>query len=412
MPYIRRLPSGLWQATIRGPDGHRHTETDPLRRVVKAWALAQEAAIARGAFRDPRLGEIKVGDWYARVSAARSIANATGAKHLSLWRTHCGPQWAMWAMGGITRMEAQEWAKKLSAAKRARHRGRMVTAESKDIPALAPETVAAAVHLMSALYTAAMKETPPLVLSNPFAHLELPGIAPSAIDFLEPGEAMALYEAAERLHGLRWRTLIGLGTEVGLRPGELYGLHGHRVDQEQGVIQVIDVMTRTGLRRWPKTKRSHRIVPVPPRILEGIAVLMDGRPKDAIVFTAPEGGAVDDGNFRDRIWYTAVGAARLCGMTAPSGREEFRATVCGPEFCDDPAHRIRRFPPRIMRHTAASWLVQDGVPLYDVQALLGHESFRTTERYAHLAPGAHGKVTESWTRRLDAPLTHEPPKGS
>jgi site-specific recombinase XerD len=33
-----------------------------------------------------------------------------------------------------------------------------------------------------------------------------------------------------------------------------------------------------------------------------------------------------------------------------------------------------------MRHTAASWLVQDGVPLYDVQALLGHESFRTTAR--------------------------------
>jgi site-specific recombinase XerD len=33
-----------------------------------------------------------------------------------------------------------------------------------------------------------------------------------------------------------------------------------------------------------------------------------------------------------------------------------------------------------MRHTAASWLVQDGVPLYDVQALLGHESFATTQR--------------------------------
>jgi len=59
----------------------------------------------------------------------------------------------------------------------------------------------------------------------------------------------------------------------------------------------------------------------------------------------PEGGPVDDGNFRDRIWYPAVEAAG-----------------------------IRRFPPRIMRHTAASWLVINGVPLYDVQALLGHEA--------------------------------------
>ena len=31
-------------------------------------------------------------------------------------------------------------------------------------------------------------------------------------------------------------------------------------------------------------------------------------------------------------------------------------------------------------------LVQDGVPLYDVQALLGRESYETTQRYAHLAP--------------------------
>jgi site-specific recombinase XerD len=60
-----------------------------------------------------------------------------------------------------------------------------------------------------------------------------------------------------------------------------------------------------------------------------------------------------------------------------------------------------------MRHTAASWLVQDGVPLYDVQALLGHESFATTQRYAHLAPDAHGKVLESWARRQDASVTHE-----
>jgi site-specific recombinase XerD len=48
-----------------------------------------------------------------------------------------------------------------------------------------------------------------------------------------------------------------------------------------------------------------------------------------------------------------------------------------------------------MRHTAASWLVQDGVPLYDVQQLLRHEDYATTQRYAHLAPDAHGKVIDS-----------------
>lgn len=37
-----------------------------------------------------------------------------------------------------------------------------------------------------------------------------------------------------------------------------------------------------------------------------------------------------------------------------------------------------------LRHTYASTLVNNGVPLYDVQKLLGHAHIRTTERYAHL----------------------------
>lgn len=40
-----------------------------------------------------------------------------------------------------------------------------------------------------------------------------------------------------------------------------------------------------------------------------------------------------------------------------------------------------------LRHSFASALVNGGVPLYEVQKLLGHASIRTTERYAHLAPG-------------------------
>jgi hypothetical protein len=41
-----------------------------------------------------------------------------------------------------------------------------------------------------------MKETPPLVLANLFSSLELPVIRPHEIDFLERGEASALYAAA------------------------------------------------------------------------------------------------------------------------------------------------------------------------------------------------------------------------
>jgi integrase len=89
-------------------------------------------------------------------------------------------------------------------------------------------------------------------------------------------------------------------------------------------------MTRAGLRQWPKSKKSHRSVPVPGHVMEGMAALMTGRPRESLVFTAVGGGPVTHGHFRHLVWNPAVAAAR-----------------------------IRRFPPRIMRHTAAS-LVQDG----------------------------------------------------
>lgn len=39
-----------------------------------------------------------------------------------------------------------------------------------------------------------------------------------------------------------------------------------------------------------------------------------------------------------------------------------------------------------LRHTTASWLVQQGVDLYAVGQILGRKTPRMTQRYAHLSP--------------------------
>jgi integrase len=309
-------------------------------------------------------------------------------------------------MQAVQRVDAQAWVGDLIETRRARHKGRNAdTFDDPDsIPTLSAATIHDVVHLMTALYLAATKEHPPLVLANPFAHLELPKRQARAVEFFERTEAEALYRALERLYGTGWRTLAELGMDVGLRPGEIFGLHGHRVDWIRGQIHVTHVLTRMGLREYPKSMRSNRTVPVPAATLERMSRLMVGRSRDEFVFTGIEGGDVDESHWRQRVWYRSVEAARTCGGISPQEVDDvpFVAGQCGP-VCADPAHGIRRYPPRVMRHTAASWLVQDGVPLYDVQLMLGHEDHATTQRYAHLAPDAHDKVRESWARQAKGP---------
>jgi integrase len=65
-----------------------------------------------------------------------------------------------------------------------------------------------------------------------------------------------------------------------------------------------------------------------------------------------------------------------------------------------------------LRHTAASWMVQDGVPLYEVAKILGHGSVYVTERYSHLVPGFAERGIDCLGARLrseDLPPTNEGP---
>lgn len=65
-----------------------------------------------------------------------------------------------------------------------------------------------------------------------------------------------------------------------------------------------------------------------------------------------------------------------------------------PYSADSVSTRYRKFVRSVglkggvhkLRHTFASHLVQNGVDLYTVSKMLGHNSITTTEIYAHLSP--------------------------
>jgi len=53
-----------------------------------------------------------------------------------------------------------------------------------------------------------------------------------------------------------------------------------------------------------------------------------------------------------------------------------------------------------LRHTFASWLVQEGEALYTVAKLMGHTSLEMTQRYSHLAPELLQKAAKSLQGKL------------
>jgi integrase len=61
-----------------------------------------------------------------------------------------------------------------------------------------------------------------------------------------------------------------------------------------------------------------------------------------------------------------------------------------------------KFRPYDARHTFCSWLVKEGVPLPEVQAIMGHKDIKTTMRYIHLAPDYLARARRAISARPQA----------
>jgi site-specific recombinase XerD len=70
-------------------------------------------------------------------------------------------------------------------------------------------------------------------------------------------------------------------------------------------------------------------------------------------------------------------------MKLPS--KVFAAVINNLKLNEGVTDRRQKLTFHSLRHTYASWLVDRGVGLYDVQKLLGHSTSQLTERYSHLS---------------------------
>lgn len=225
-----------------------------------------------------------------------------------------------------------------------------------DADGLSPKTIKNVMHMLSSVFGLAIDDG--LVTRNPTKRVRLPKQSrdESEVQFLTHEEAALLIAATPK----HYQPLVTFLLGTGLRWSEATALQHRDIDLANGTVRVRRAWKRVP-GGWevgpPKSEKSRRTVNAAVPALVAVATLT-GKPND-LVFTTPRGGVVRHSNFYNRVWVPAVEDAGL----------EPKPTI---HSC---------------RHTFASWLISDGIPLEAVQEQLGHESYETTRRvYAHLLP--------------------------
>ena len=224
-----------------------------------------------------------------------------------------------------------------------------------------------------------------LVPRNVATLVTSPRVLRPEIQPLSPAEAAAFLRAArgDRLEGL-YRVALGLG----LRQGEALGLRWRDVDLDEGRLQVRVQLQRYG-DQWtltePKSARARRTITLPPPINRA---LREHRARQLGERLAA--GSTWDAGW-DLVFVTRLGRP----LDARNVTRSFRAITRRAGIRDVRFHDLR--------HTAASFLLAQGVDLRTVMEVLGHSQIGlTANTYMHVLPALRADAADRMGALLEA----------
>lgn len=154
---------------------------------------------------------------------------------------------------------------------------------------------------------------------------------------------------------------ILLAVNTGARTGELCALRWRNVDLEEGFITIRNYAD--GEEAFQSKSGDERAIPITAQAEDVLRSIKAQRGARGYVLRGAKGGK----------------------LNAEYASKRFKHYV-----------RVAKLPEHTcfhsLRHTCASWMVQRGVPLAMVQAILGHSSVQVMQKYAHHAPDALKKA--------------------
>lgn len=407
MGFVRKTPAGSFRACWRDPTGQQRSKAFPTKREASRFLAEIESTMNRGMYVDPRAGRMKFEDYAKRWVAGRHSEVTTAARSASIMRTHLIPKWGSVPLGKIDHSSVQEWVTELSRRR-------------------SPATVRKCFHAMTAIMRLAVRDR--IIAFNPCEGAQLPPLRR-----LDTDDRTISREAFTRqlLPAMpeRYRALVALAGGTGLRWGECAGLRWDALDLDNAEVLVlrtaVEVAGNVTVKPFPKSRAGRRTVPLPPFVVEA---LRDHRARlgtgaNGEVFVNAAGGPMRRTLFRARVWRPTLVRAGLLGKVVKIDDETYEAAWIGSDGHEhtsrfdtesEAVHEVARLAGgglrfHDLRHSYATWLVTDGVPVNDVQRVMGHEQATTTlNLYTHHSGTATDRVRKTFDAFSLPPVEDEP----
>ncbi|MGD0254419.1 MAG: tyrosine-type recombinase/integrase [Acidimicrobiales bacterium] len=199
---------------------------------------------------------------------------------------------------------------------------------------------------------------------------------------LTPDQAKCLLAS---LHDHRYEALYVLMLTTGLRRGEALGLKWEDLDLARGTVTIRRQLKREGgqlITSDTKTAKSRRAVNLPAPVVQVLREHRTHQKRDRLAL----GPAWHESGF---VFTSQIG-------TPVDPRNLYRdfASVCKKA-------KIGQWHPHELRHSAASLMLAQGVPLQVVSDVLGHSSIRlTADVYGHVLAPAREAAADAMTEVL------------
>ena len=151
-------------------------------------------------------------------------------------------------------------------------------------------------------------------------------------------------------------TLLSLHT--GMRAGEVFNLSWANVDFNNGVLMLKDT----------KSSKDR-----PAYMTATVRAMLTSRSKDSSLVFPNRNVNPDNKKREEKIIQVS---------------DTFNRAIKKLGLNDGVTDRLNKVSFHTLRHTFASWLVENGTDLYYIKELLGHSTIALTERYAHVGENA------------------------